>query len=73
MMKRRLLVAVFLLFAILATVAGAQATGRRQSCVVYTVGIMRVAITTPEVCVPCIMGQPLCAPAGAAASFSDRH
>jgi hypothetical protein len=72
-MKRKLLVAVVLLFAILASVAGAQAGGRRQSCVVYTVGIMRLAITTPEACVPCVMGQPLCAPRTAATGFADRH
>jgi hypothetical protein len=61
-MLRRLLVAALLVFAILGALSGAEARGHRQSCVTYTVGVWTWAITTPEECVPCIWGQPMCAP-----------
>lgn len=71
-MKRNLLIVAVLLIAIVASMAGAQAR-RRQSCVVYTVGVLSRVVTTPEVCVPCVMGQPLCAPPTGTLGFDEAH
>ncbi len=61
-MIRKMLLAAVLVLAIVATLSGAEA-GRRQSCFVYTVGVLKKSVTTPELCVPCVMGQPFCAAA----------
>jgi len=62
-MIRKMLLAAVLVLAIVATLSGAEAGGRRQSCFVYTVGVLKKSVTTPELCVPCVMGQPFCAAA----------